>query len=669
MKIFSNFYNKNKNTNIDPFSIKEGSFRDGTLRDYSFRRQWTEDSFDPSVEKKETMGRSFDFNKLYLLVFILFFSILILFVRIAWLQVVKGDYYYSMAEGNRIRTERLEPKRGIIYDRNGHTLVRNKANFVLYFIPIDLPRDDYKTKITNPERTKIFEIISQITSKINLKELEEIYDSVAIGSLESYRPLFVMDSIEYDNAIKIYLDADKMPGVLVSNKIKREYNLYSMTLSHILGYTGKISREELEESSDEYSLIDYIGKMGIEYFWENELKGTNGRKQIEVDALGYEKKIISKVEAEDGHNLVLSLDIVMQKKMEEIIISYLEKLDLAKASVVILDPNNGEVLTLISYPSYNNNAFARGITQSEYSALLEHPDNPLFNRAISGEFPSGSTIKPVMAAAALQEGVITEKTSFLSTGGINIGQWYFPDWRAGGHGITDVRKAIAQSVNTFFYYIGGGHDNFKGLGLERIIEYEEKFGLGAQTGIDLAGEADGFLPTREWKREVKNEPWYIGDTYHLSIGQGDLLATPLQVANFTAFFANGGTMYRPHLIKQILSGDDRVLNSVEGAVVRDDFIDDYNVEVVRQGMRRTVTEGSARRLNSLPVASAGKTGTAQWSSVKDNHAWYTGFAPYNDPELAFTVLVEEGVEGSAVAVPIMQEFLEWYYTEYKPIEE
>ncbi len=658
---------KNSNTGGDPFSIKEGGFRNGILKNSSFKRQWTEDSFDPSVGQKETIGRNFNFNKLYLIFFILIFFISILFARTAWLQVVRGDYYYSIAEGNRIRIERIEPKRGIIYDRNGNTLVRNKANFVLYFIPIDLPRDDVKTMLTNPERTEIFSKISEITTKISLEELEKVYDSVKIGSLESYRPLFVLDNIDYENAIKIYLEADRMPGVVVSNKIKREYNLYSMTLSHILGYTGKISREELDRSSDEYSLIDYIGKMGIEYFWENELKGINGRKQIEVDALGYEKKIISKTEAEDGHNLVLSLDIVMQKKMEEIIISYLEKLDLGKASAVILDPNNGEVLTLVSYPSYNNNAFARGITQKEYSALLEHPDNPLFNRAISGEFPSGSTIKPVMAAAALEEGVITEKTSFLSTGGIGIGRWYFPDWRAGGHGITDVRKAIAQSVNTFFYYIGGGYDDFRGLGLERIIEYEEKFGLGAQTGIDLAGEADGFLPSREWKKEVKNEPWYIGDTYHLSIGQGDLLATPLQVANFTAFFANGGTMYRPHLIKQILSGDDEILANIEGEVVRNNFINDYNVEVVRQGMRRTVTGGSARSLSTLPVTSAGKTGTAQWSSVKDNHAWYMGFAPYENPELAFTVLVEEGKEGSGVTVQIMKEFLEWYYTEYKPI--
>ncbi len=663
MKIFSSFYDKNKNTNKDPFSIKEGTFSDGVLSDSSFKRQWTEDSFDPSVGKKETIGRNFDFRKLYLVAFILIFFISILFARTAWLQVVRGGYYRSVAEGNRIRTKRIEPRRGIIYDRNANTLVRNKANFVLYFIPIDIPKE-------NEERNILFNKIVSLIDVLSVGELEKIYSSVRIGSLESYRPLFVADSIEYEKAIKILLEEDRMPGVLISNKIKREYNLYSMTLSHILGYTGIINKEEFEKSSDEYSPIDYIGKMGVEYFWENELKGTSGKKQIEVDALGYEKKVISKTEAEDGHNLVLSLDIVMQKKMEEILMRYLQKLKLGKASVVILDPNNGEVLTLISYPSYNNNAFARGISQEEYSTLLSHPDNPLFNRAVSGEFPSGSTIKPVMAAAALQEGVITENTSFLSTGGVSIGQWFFPDWRAGGHGITNVRKAIAQSVNTFFYYIGGGdYNNFQGLGLERIIKYDKLFGLGSQTGIDLAGEADGFLPTREWKKEVKGEPWYIGDTYHLSIGQGDLLATPLQVANFTAFFANGGTMYRPHLVKEILSGDDKLISKVDTSPVRSGFIDDYNVEVVRQGMRMTVTGGSARSLNSLPVSSAGKTGTAQWSTKHDNHAWYTGFAPYEKPELAYTVLVEEGGEGSSVAVPIMREFLNWYYTEYKPVKE
>jgi penicillin-binding protein 2 len=316
---------------------------------------------------------------------------------------------------------------------------------------------------------------------------------------------------------------------------------------------------------------------------------------------------------------------------------------------------------MVSLPSYDNNQFAVGISTKDYQMLIENPDQPLFNRSVSGEFPSGSTIKPVMAAAALQERVVSENTKFQSSGGLRIGQWFFPDWQAGGHGSTDVRKAIAQSVNTYFYYIGGGYEEFQGLGVERIVRYGKLFGLGEQTGIDLPGEAKGFLPTPDWKKEAKGEPWYIGDTYHLSIGQGDLLVTPLQVAMYTAAFANGGTLFRPHLVKTVLFGDDRIMTSVKEEPIREKFIDEYDMQVVRDGMRQTVLSGSARSMQSVPVPVAGKTGTAQWSSKKDPHAWFTGFAPYDNPAVAITVLIEEGEEGSSVAVPVAREFLTWYF--------
>ncbi len=408
--------------------------------------------------------------------------------------------------------------------------------------------------------------------------------------------------------------------------------------------------------------------MGIEYFWENELKGLSGRKQIEKDARGKEKKIIGEEAAVDGNNLVLSLDVLAQIKLEDIINKHLEKLNLSRASAIVVNPNNGEIIALVSMPTYNNNSFASGISQDEYSALLNHPDKPLFNRSVSGEYPSGSTFKPVMLAAALQEGVVSEKTTVLSVGGIRIGQWYFPDWRAGGHGRVDARRAIAESVNTYFYYIGGGYEDFKGLGVDKITYYSQLFGLGKQTGIDLAGEADGFVPTRAWKGEVKGERWYIGDTYHLAIGQGDLLVTPLQVAMFTSVFANGGKLYRPHFIRKILSSDDKVIKETAIEPVREDFIDDYNVHVVKQGMRQTVTSGSGRRLASAPVAVAGKTGTAQWSIKKAYHAWFTGFAPYDEPEITITILVEEGGGGDVVAVPIASEFINWYFGREEDVE-
>jgi len=652
----------------DPFIIKEGRVKDGQVNSV-YRYGWAEEVYMNDTSEKEMIGRSFNFSKLPFIGAVLLLFVFILYVKVAWLQILKGDYYYSMAEGNRIRIERIEAKRGVIYDRNFKPLVRNKANFLLYLVPADLPDDE-------KEMENIISKISGILEDITSDEIKEELNKVNKHSLEAYLPLFIVDDIEYEKAMKIYLESSSWPGVILSNKTRREY-LYvegsekaedkktSLTLSHILGYTSKINSQELQEFGDEYLPIDYIGKMGVEYFWENELKGQGGKKQIEVDALGKEKKIIGEEAVEDGHNLILSLDIEQQIKLEEILKKNLEKDNLTRGVAIAMDPRNGEILAMVSLPSYNDNDFASGISQDKYAELMNDPDNPLFNRAISGEYPSGSTIKPIWAVAALEEGVISENTTFLSVGGIRIGEWFFPDWRAGGHGRTDVRKAIADSVNTFFYYIGGGDENFQGLGVDRLVEYGELFGLDAQTGVDLAGEASGFLPTSEWKEEVKGERWYIGDTYHMAIGQGDLLVTPLQVAAYTSVFANGGKLFRPHFVKEILSSNDELIKEVEEDPVREDFINSYNIHVVRQGMRQTVTSGSARRLNSLPVEAAGKTGTAQWSTKENTHAWFIGFAPYENPEVVITVLIEKGGEGSDTAVPVAQEFLEWYFGEYK----
>ncbi|MEI6596988.1 MAG: penicillin-binding protein 2, partial [bacterium] len=572
--------------------------------------------------------------------------------------VVKGSYYYDLAEGNRIRVERLESNRGIIYDRNLRPLVRNSANFLLYFVPADLPKD-------NLARQAVIKRVSENLENLKIEDILNLLSKIKPGSFESYQPLFIADNIEYNKAMTLYLESDNMPGVVITNKIRREYNLYSLSLSHILGYTGKINDKELAKLGSEYLPIDYIGKSGMENFWENEMKGSNGKKQIEVDALGKEKKIINQEVGEEGHNLVLSIDVELQKKLEESVMAVLQKNRLNKACAIALDPNNGEILAMASFPSYNNNDFAYGLTTEQYQKITDNSDQPLFNRCISGEYPSGSVIKPVIAAAALEENIINENTSFLSMGGIRIGQWFFPDWKAGGHGTTNVRKALAESVNTFFYYIGGGYQDFKGLGLERMVKYEKLFGLDAQTGVDMPGEASGFLPTEEWKLKTKGESWYIGDTYHLAIGQGDTLVTPLQVANYTAIFANGGSLYRPHLVKQVLSSQDKLISEVDNKPIKSNIVSSKNIDIVREGMRQTVTAGSASSLQSVPVEVAGKTGTAQWSTNKPTHAWFTGFAPYNKPQIVITILIEQGGEGSSVAVPIANEVLSWYFSQKK----
>lgn len=684
-RFFLGEFSSHRETGNDPFVIKEGDFRFGQLKDSAYYTDWTEHSFLSDSRDKEVVGRTFDLKKiLFLKLFILFF-LLVLAGRTAWLQIIRGGHYAGLAENNRLRIENIEPKRGIIYDRNGRALVRNTANFVLSLRPIDLPRDELARDQLLRSLSRIIDGLPEtdntgaslnfdlVPDGPSFRLMKEALAAVAIPSLEAYQPIFIADNIDYEKALRLLLMRDSLPGVIIDAKIRREYPFSAFnpesgssdlsSLSHILGYTGKISPEALKSLGSQYSLIDYVGKTGLEYSWEKELKGINGRKNIEVDALGRRKKVVSEVEPAAGYNLELSLDADLQRQAETVAKAWMLKTKTARASIIAMDPRNGQILALVSLPAYDNNIFARGVSQAEYDTFLKDENNPLFNRAISGEVPSGSTIKPVVVAAALQEKVISENTSFLSTGGLHIGQWFFPDWKAGGHGVTNVRKALAESVNTFFYYIGGGYQDFVGLGVDRLVKYMRLFGLGEKTGIDLNGESAGFVPTSAWKEETKNEAWYIGDTYHIAIGQGDILVTPLQVANFTAAVANGGVLYRPHIVERLLDENNQTVRQIEPEIIRRDFIDAYNLQVVREGMRQTVVAGSARSLSVLPVNAAGKTGTAQWSSKKQDHAWFTGFAPYENPEIVITVLVEEGREGSEVSVSIAREILNWYFSQ------
>lgn len=658
----------------NPFVIQEGRVKNGQLNNV-YRHTWVEDGM-IFGGRGEIIGRSFDFSSLSKVSWFFAFFFFLLFGRLLWLQIYSGEYYFKIAEGNRIRQERVEARRGIIYDRNMTPLVHNVANFLLYVVPSDLPKDSHdKEEILK----KLAQTIAPLSPRQGLLDLdnnqsalnqEEIYKQISAAikkinpkSLDGFQPLFITDNIAYDQAMLLDLESASWKGVRLSTNIRRDYNLKAQSLSHLLGYTGKINQAEFKKASAEYLPIDYIGKNGLEYFYENEMRGINGHKQIEVDALGKTKKVLNSNEARDGHNLVLTIDNNMQLKLEELLSKQLTALNLKRASAVVTNPQNGEILALVSLPAYNDNLFARGITKDEYKQLLNDPDRPLFDRAVAGEFPCGSVIKPVMAAAALNENIVTENTQFLSKGGLKIGPYLFPDWKAGGHGMTNVKKAIAESVNTFFYIIGGGYEDFQGLGLDRIVRYDKLFGLGEQTGIDLPGEASGFVPTLNWKENIRKEHWYTGDTYHLAIGQGDLTTTPLQVAQFTSYFANGGRMYRPHLVKEVTEAGGDKFTDTELSVSKENLVRPDVVETVRQGMRQTVVAGSARSINAVvPVAVAGKTGTAQWSSKKAPQAWFTAFAPFDKPNLVITILIEEGKEGSSAAVPVAREFLKWYYT-------
>lgn len=605
--------------------------------------------------KSEFLRPAINERRLKAILFLCFMAIFCLIFRTGYLQIAKGAYYRQAAEENRIRTQIIPSWRGIIYDRNKTPLVKNIPTFSISIIPEDIPKN-------NKERQKFLERLRAII-EVSPEEIEKKLDE---NEGPKNQAIPIRENLEHDNAIALIVQSSGLKGVNLEIGTKREYLIgekgdgYSM--SHILGYEGKINRPEYEKLYEKgYLFRDDIGKTGIELFYEEVLRGQYGRKQIEVDVMGNEKNIIAKEDPVDGKNITLTIDYEIQKKLEDIMISHLWKMGKRKGVAIVMNPNNGAILAAVSIPSFSNNDFARGISQEKYAELIDDEALPLFSRAISGEYPPGSTIKPIVAAAALQEDVISSKKTFLSLGGIGIKQWFYPDWKAGGHGITDIKKAIAESVNTFFYYIGGGYQDFEGLGVERIGKYLKLFGIGEKLGIDLGGEAKGFVPTKEWKEEIKKEKWYIGDTYHLSIGQGDVLVTPFQVASYTSVFANGGKIYKPHFAKNVFK--DEYFEEIQPEVLRENFISEKNIKIVRDGMRQTVTAGSAIYLNDLGIAIAGKTGTAQWSTTKKPHAWFTGFAPFENPEIVITVLIEEAGEGSAVAVPITKEFLRWYFYE------
>lgn len=564
--------------------------------------------------------------------------------RAAQLQVVKGTHYAALAEANRVREYTLVPPRGIIYDRFGVPLVQNVPTFMFTMTFSDLPKEE-------PEREQTLVRAADL-SGVPRTDIDLLLTEAKRDPFEAFT---LKKGIPYEAAMRLAIEASTLSGFRLETGTVRSYPTSAPTLSHVLGYVGNISAKEFEEfAEDGYRPVDEIGKNGIERSMETALRGTPGTLDMEVDARGRELSVDGRTEPVAGSNLTLGIDLAFQAFIEQRLASILEKLSLSKASVVAIDPRDGSVRAMVSTPTFDSNAFANGIGADLYARLLADENQPLFPRAVAGEFPPGSTFKPFVAYTALAEGLVGPSTSFPSTGGLRIGEWFFPDWKAGGHGITDVRSALAWSVNTYFYTIGGGFDTFTGLGVERIADGARLFGFGSPTGIDLPTEGDGFLPSKEWKEEAKGERWYVGDTYHLAIGQGDMLATPLQLATANATIANGGTRYVPHLVQAI--GDEPVVAVAAGVE-----LDPAAVQVVREGMRKAVTVGSARFLSGLAKPVAGKTGTAQAPGDVATHAWFEGFGPYDDPNLSIVILIENGGEGSSVAVPLARDIFEWWF--------
>lgn len=653
-------YNKSFHKSDNPFALQQNRIRNSKLA-AGYRLAWTEEGILGQREAEAPgvkVGRNISAGKITLLVLFLCLGIFALFIKTAYLQIIQGDYYTTLANANRVKEKIIPADRGIIYDKDKNVMAYNTPIFYLQVVPAEV--------INAKDQINVNQAISKIDQILG-EDVEQDLDYILVKNqnitLQSYQPQIIADNIEHEKAINLKLILEQIPGLSIEVRPKRKYNLPSLSTSHILGYTGMITEAEHEQLQEDYLLTDVLGKTGIEKYWEPELRGKNGKDFIEVDALGQVERVISRQDAQDGYNLLLALDSELQKKLEDTVAAQLDRLGLKRAAAIVMNPRNGEILAMVSMPSFDSNDFSGKINAEIYQNLITDDNRPLFNRAISGNFAIGSTFKPIVASAALQEGIIDANTTFNSVGGIAVKSWFFPDWKPGGHGITNVRKALAWSVNTFFYNIGGGYQDFQGLGVKKIIDYAKLFNMGSALSIDIPGEASGFLPSKEWKEETKHEQWYIGDTYNISIGQGDIIATPLQVASFTSFFANGGTIYRPHFVKALLNKDNTLAQDIEPQIIKHDFIDKKNINIVRNGLRDTVVYGSASSLQAVPVDVAGKTGTAQWSSTKNPHSWFTGFAPFDDPQIVITVLVEEGSDGlTSASVPIAREVLQWYFT-------
>lgn len=554
------------------------------------------------------------FRFIPLIILVLVFVTLLL--RLYTLQILRASYYSRLSDENRIRTELIPAPRGIIFDRNGKALVRNTPAF---------------------------------------------------GILESNKKI---KWIPKDEALKRIENGEKIMTIP-----QREY-LYKDVFAHVLGYVGQLNSDEvlLPEYKD-YGLTDFTGRMGLEEQYEKLLHGDNGKQLYEVNAKGEKIRLLGQEEAKEGSIIHTTLDISLQQ------VAHDAMKDIKKGAVVVSDPRNGSILALYSQPSFDPNLFTRdetyksaGAYQKKEEILLDNDGQPFLDRAISGVYPPGSTFKIVTSVASLQTKSINEDTEFedtgtISVGGINFGTWNYLEYGK-KEGFMDVRKAITRSNDIFFYEAG------MKTGIDDLSSWAGVMGLGKRSGIDIPGETKGTVPNREWKKKVLNEPWYLGDLINMSIGQGYLEVTPLQVNRYTQVIANGGELYKPHIIES------------QDSLEKKDFISKENIAIIRDGMKGACEPGGTGyplfnfkvkneklkvdNLDYQDDASSGahmvhvtmgcKTGTSESHGFEaKSHAWFTVFAPFYNPEIAITVLAENAGQGSDVAAPIAKEVLKMYF--------
>jgi len=584
---------------------------------------------------------------LQLLLIFVFILNSVIFAKTFQLQVIEGKNLLALAEENKFIIHQIQAERGVIYDRNLKQMVFNQPSFDLVYRKNNGVAGGWRPAEKTEEK-KILNDISQIL-KIDSDELEKKIE-------ESQTPIvLVSENLDHQTLIILETKIRELPGFQIQNNTVRDY-LAGPSFSHLIGYKRKTGE-----------------KTGLEKFYDEILKEKPGEILTERDAEG---NLISQETtslSESGKSLVLWLDSELQKKIEEELKKKLKEVGAEVAAAVALDPKTGGILALVSLPGFDNNLFSKGMSEEEWEQIDNDPLKPLFNQVISGGYPTGSAIKPLIASAALEEEIISPQKKINCQGQIEVEHKYEPeityiyrDWKT--HGWTDMRKAIAESCNVYFYHLGGGYGDQEGLGPTRIKNYLELFGWGSKTGIDLPQEAEGFLPDPSWKKEELGEIWYDGDTYNLSIGQGYIRVTPLQMAASFVPITNGGKLFQPQVAKEIIDSDKNLIKEIEPEIIREGFIKSENLEVVRQGMRQAVTNGTATGwLDQLGVQTAAKTGSAQTGKKdpKDKKDyldnWITVFAPYEDPQIVLTVMINDVKDGQVVTPPVAKAILEWYF--------
>ena len=580
----------------------------------------------------------------------------VLFSKTFYLQTFKGSELHTLSENNKGRIGLIIPERGIIYDSNMKKLVSNSPAF-------DLLCDKRNFSDANEQYAKEILLLSGILKKDGSHIKNEIIESdqfeVALSQNLPQETLLVLEAKMGD-----------LPDCRIEKNTARNY-VMSPVFSQVLGYTSRINKDELQVNGN-YGISDYIGKVGIEKYYESYLRGIPGKIESVQNAVGIKKEDNILSSPQPGYGVVLNIDSDLQKKVYDSLAASIKNIGAKKGAAVALNPKTGAVLAMVSYPSYDGNIFSTTISQSDFNDLINDPNQPFFNRAIAAKYPTGSTIKPFLAAGALQENLISPDKIINDPGYILVHSQYDSSvtYRFGGvvpHGLVDMREALAVSSNIYFYTIGGGYGDQKGLGPTRIKKYLDLFGWENKTGIDLPGEFSGFVPSPEWKKQTKNEGWWDGDTYNLSIGQSDLQVTPLQVALAYGAIANGGTLYKPQIMKKIIDSSKNkpnIIQEFKPEIISQIGIDQKNLQIVREGMRDGVQKsyGSSFMLNDLPVAVAGKTGTVETNKAGYFNAWSSNFAPYDNPEIVFVATIESVNGLRAATLPVAHDVLQYYFT-------